>query len=67
MVLENSGFHAGKNFSENYLLFGHAPSKVFARSILGCKILKNIGLNGRQIVSVLMVPTCLGPALLPTY
>jgi hypothetical protein len=27
MVLENSDFHARKNFSANYPQFGHMPSK----------------------------------------
>jgi hypothetical protein len=35
MVLVNSVFHALKNFIENYLQFGHAPSK-FLQPVPGC-------------------------------
>jgi len=47
----NSGFHTRKNFSKNYLQFGHAPAKTFARPVLRGKSLMNIGQKGRQIIS----------------
>lgn len=56
VVLVNSSFHTRKDFSENYLQFGHASSKCFASPVLGRKRLKNIGLEGRQIISLLRTP-----------
>jgi hypothetical protein len=52
-----SGFHAPKNFSENYHQFGHAPSESFASPVAGLESLK-----GRQIIRLPGVPTYLGPA-----
>ena len=51
------------NFSENYPKFGHALSKMFAKSVLGRRSLKNVGFKGRQIISLPGAPTFLGPAL----
>lgn len=42
LVLVNSGYPHAKNFSKNYLQFGHAPSKTFTIPFLDWKILKNI-------------------------
>jgi hypothetical protein len=52
-----------KDFFENYPHFWHAPSKRFTSRVVGRKSLKNIGLNGRQIVSLPWAITCLGLAL----
>jgi hypothetical protein len=60
MVLINSGFHKLNNLSENIPQFGHAPSKLFASSILYRKSLRNIGLKGHPII---ILPACLGLAL----
>lgn len=52
VVLVYSGFHMRRDFPENYLQFGHAPSKSLASSVLGRKKLKNIGFDGRQIINL---------------
>jgi hypothetical protein len=71
MVLANSDFHMLKSFSE-YLEFGHAPSKKCSPAVpYAEKVLKNIGLKGRQIISLPAAanslpagaPLCLGQAL----
>ena len=41
-----------RDFSENYLQFGHALSKILASPILDRKKLKNIGFEGRQIINL---------------
>jgi len=53
VVLVNSGFHLRRDFSENYLQFGHAPSKRLASSVLGRKKLRRIDLEKRQIINLL--------------
>jgi hypothetical protein len=63
MVLVNSGFHTRKNVSEIYPKLWHASAKMFASPVLGRKSLKNIGLKGRQIISLPGKLTRLGPAL----
>jgi hypothetical protein len=64
MAPVNSGFHARKIFfSRNYLKFGQTPSKIFSISVLDRKIVKNIGLKGRNITSLPGAPKGLGPAL----
>jgi hypothetical protein len=63
MVLVNSGFHIGKNFSKNNPHFGLAPSEVFINPVVSCKGSKNIGLNLHQILGLPMAPTCLGLVL----
>jgi len=62
-VLVNSGFHMHKNFSENYPCFGHTPSNILARPILGQKSFKNIGFKGCQIISLAGAHICLQLAL----
>jgi hypothetical protein len=64
MVLVNLGFHVQNNFSENYLQFGHMPSKNFSSPVIGRKSLKNISFKGLQIIYLPRVATCLGPALI---
>jgi len=56
-----------QNFSENYPRFRHAPSKIFAISVLCRKILKNIGLKGRKIISLHGRHKFLEPALFFSY
>jgi hypothetical protein len=51
------------NFSEKYLQFGCTPLKMFACPVQGQKILKYIGFKGHQIISLPIVPICLGLAL----
>ena len=48
MALVNTISHTGKNFSQKYLQFGHAPTISFVGRILGRKIIKNIRLNGAR-------------------
>jgi hypothetical protein len=48
MVPVNSGFHARKNFSENYPQFGH--------SLSGRKSLKRSGFKWCQIISLPATP-----------
>jgi len=63
LKLANSGFHAQINFSENYLQFGHIPSKMFTSPIPCWNSSKNVDLKGHQITSLSRVHTCLGPNL----
>jgi hypothetical protein len=63
MVVVNRSFHTRKSFTEYYPQFGHGVLETFASHGLGRKSLRNIGLNGRQIISQPRVPTYLGPAL----
>jgi len=51
MVLVNLSLHIRKNFSENYLQFGHAPSESSTSPSVGWESLKNIGVKGRQILA----------------
>jgi len=59
-MLKNSSVHTQKNFSENYLQFGHAPSKRFYSPVLGRK---SNGFRGCKIIGLPGVPMCLGLAL----
>jgi hypothetical protein len=63
MVPVKSGFHTWKNFSENYPHFGHVPLNMFARHVLGQKVLKNVSSKGCKIISLPRVPVCLKLAL----
>jgi len=53
--IERKLAHA-KNLSENYLLFGHAPSKRFTSPVLCRKKNLNIGCKGCQVISVPEAP-----------
>jgi hypothetical protein len=48
----NSGFHMRKNFFEICPKFEQMP-KLFASIVLGQRGLDNVGLKGRQIISLL--------------
>jgi len=67
MVLVNSGFRMRKNFSGNYLESGNAPWEMFASPVLGPKILKNVGLRWRQLISLPGAPACLGSILVSVW
>jgi hypothetical protein len=61
MVLVNLAFHIQKDFSENYLQFGHAPSETFTSPFVGWGSSKNIGVKGRQILAYPGRPCVSGP------
>jgi hypothetical protein len=58
-------FQTRKNFSENYPQFGHALSKIFAGSVVGRKILKDVCLlKGPKLLACpSRAPSSLWPAL----
>jgi hypothetical protein len=60
MVLVNLGFRMWKNFSENYLEFGNAPSEMFVSPVLGPESLKNARLRWRQIIILPGTPARIG-------
>ena len=49
------------NFSENYMQFGYAPSKIFASPVLSRESSKNIGFKERLVVNLPGTFTRLGP------
>jgi hypothetical protein len=51
MVPVSLGFHARKNFPECYPKLGHDRPK-FSPAFLNTENLKNIGFEGRQIISL---------------
>jgi len=55
VVLVKVSFHLGKNFYENYRQFRYPP-RMFTSSILGRKLLKNIGLKGHKISVIFGAP-----------
>ena len=59
-MLVNLDFHLQKNFSENYLQFGHAPSESSTSPSIGWESLKNIGVKGRQILAYPVRPRVSG-------
>lgn len=50
-MLVNLALYIRKNFSENYLQFGHAPSESSTSPSVGWESLKDIGVKGRQILA----------------